>query len=550
MMVIKNIFFLLIFCLSTLSVASANNLKLSNLDEVSSDTAAGTITFSFNLNQDNSWKNQTNYDAVWVFMKYSTDGGATWKHASMAGSGLNPAGYSVPTQFESQFEFLVPADQKGFFLQRSGFGTGNIALSNVQFVWNYALDGLSASVAQAANTLHTIYGIEMVYIPQGAFYAGDGSSNSSNEFAFTQGSAVNTPWYIQNENAIQTTNAASGSYYYQSTAATGDEYPSGASFIIPASYPKGFGAFYLMKYQLTEGQWVSFFNTLPASAKPYRDITSGNAKIGGKNSQGVVNRNTISWNSAIATSQATTLRPSRPISFVSWPDVAAYAEWAALRPITELEYEKAARGADNPATPGEYVWGTTSLTAPNPGDINPNADENGAEVLSSAANINSGSVAWSSGDGRSSGIAAGQAGPLRVGIFAASVANSTNPRQSSGAGFYGNMELSGNLAEPVVTVGRPEGLNFHGSNGTGNLTSLGFATNIDWPGMDANNSNGVDGTVGIGYRGGDFQSTNPIVYATSARTYAVKDPDSQNCAERYDANCGVFQGGRLGRSAS
>ncbi len=181
-----------------------------------------------------------------------------------------------------------------------------------------------------------------------------------------------------------------------------------------------------------------------------------------------------------------TLRPSRPVSYVSWPDVAAYAEWAALRPITELEYEKAARGADNPPTPGEFVWGTTSFTAPSPGDIIPNTDENGAETLSDTANINSNALAWSSGDGRSGGIAAGQTGPLRVGIFAASVANSTNPRVSSGAGFYGNMELSGNLAEPVVTVGRPEGLHFQGTDGTGDLTSLGFATNTDWPGMDPN----------------------------------------------------------------
>src|SRR5471030_2898079 len=134
MMVIKNILFCIIFCLTTLSVAWASNLQLSNLDEVSANTAAGTITFSFNVTQDNSWRNQTNYDAVWVFMKYSTDGGATWKHASMAGSGINPAGFSVPTEFQSQFELMVPSDQKGFFLQRSGQAAGNINLTNVQFV--------------------------------------------------------------------------------------------------------------------------------------------------------------------------------------------------------------------------------------------------------------------------------------------------------------------------------------------------------------------------------------------------------------------------------
>jgi len=532
------------------SSAWANNLQLSGLDEASVNTAANTITFSFNLTQDNSWRNGTNYDAVWVFMKYSTDGGATWHHASMAGSGVNPAGFSIPTQDQGQFEIFVPSDEKGLFVQRSGQATGSINLTGIQFVWNYALDGVSQAVAQAPNTLHKIFGIEMVYIPQGAFYAGDGSASGSSEFAFTQGSSVTVPWYIQNENAIQTTSNTSGSYYYQSTGARGDEYPSGYSFLITSAFPKGYNAFYLMKYQITEGQWVAFFNTLPVAARPYRDITSSGTHAGGKGSEGVVNRNTISWNAAIPASQAMTLRPARPVSFVSWPDVAAYAEWAALRPMSELEYEKAARGADNSPTPGEYVWGTTSLTSPTAGDITPNADENGAETLNDTANINSGSVAWTSGDGRSGGIAQGQSGPVRVGIFAASVATSTNLRASSGAGFYGNMELSGNLAEPVVTVGRPEGLNFQGSNGTGNLTPQGFATNADWPGMDANNSLGVDSTIGIGYRGGDFQSPNSIVYATSARTYAAKDPDSQGCMQRYDPSCGVFQGGRLARTAS
>jgi hypothetical protein len=543
--------FILLVLFAIVPVASwASNLQLSGLDEVSANPAAGTITFSFNLTQDNSWRNATNYDAVWVFMKYSTDGGATWHHASMAGSGHNPSGFAIPTQFESQFEIFVPNDQKGFFVQRSGQATGNIALNGVQFVWNYGLDGLTTAVAKAANTLHTIYGIEMVYIPQGSFYAGDGSPSASGEFAFTQGSTVTTPWYIQNESAIQTTGNASGTYYYQNTGAKGDEFPTGSAFLIPSSFPKGYGAFYLMKYELTEGQWVAFFNTLSPTAKPYRDITSGNAHTGGKNSQSVVNRNTIAWNSAIPSSPATTLRPARPISYVSWPDVAAYAEWAALRPITELEFEKAARGVDNPATPSEFAWGSTSATAPNAGDIAPGGDENGAETLGDTANINSNSISWTSGDGRAGGIAAGQGGPLRVGIFAASTTNSSNPRVSAGAGFYGNMELSGNLAEPVVTVGRPEGLNFKGTNGTGTLTSFGFATNTDWPGIDPSPANGIDGTLGIGYRGGDFQSPASVIYATSARTYAVKDPDSQGCLQRYDAGCGVFQGGRLGRNAA
>ncbi len=544
MMVIKmmrKIILNTVFLLLLAPAAWANNLQLNNLNVVSTNTASNTMTFTVDVTQDNGWRNTTNHDAAWVFMKYSTDGGITWKHASMAATGTNPAGFSAPTNFE----IVVPADQKGFFLQRSSFGSGAVAASGVQFVWNYAQDGLSTAVAQAANTVHKIFGLEMVYVPQGAYYAGDG--NSASEYRFKQGSADNDPWYVQGESAITTTNGAADGYYYQSTGAAGEN-NSGDQFIISASYPKGYKAFYLMKYELTEGQWVGFFNTLSNAAKLNRDITSIN--LGGKNSDAIVKRNTIAWDSSNPSSKATTLRSSRPVSFVSWPDVAAYAAWAGLRPMTELEYEKSARGKDIVPVADEFSWGSASYTAPSAGDIYPDATEDGSEVINSTANINRNSLSWNSGDGRISGIAASQGGPLRGGIFAATASN----RISAGAGYYGNMELSGNLAEPVVTLGRPEGRQFLASEGSGELTSIsgyeGYASNIDWPGVDISNPNrGVIGTVGVGYRGGDFQSSNIRAFQLSSRTFAAKDPDSLGYYQRYDANLGVYQGGRLAKTA-
>ncbi len=78
----------------------------------------------------------------------------------------------------------------------------------------------------------------------------------------------------------------------------------------------------------------------------------------------------------------------------------------------------------------------------------------------------------------------------------------------------------------------------------------GNATNLDWPGIDALDSDrGVTGTLGSGYRGGDFQSSNIRYLQISTRTFAAKDPDSLGAAERYDPSFGIFQGGRLGRTA-
>lgn len=523
-------------------LAFANNLQLNNLNVVSTDTASNTMSFTFDMAQDNSWRNTTNHDAAWIFMKYSTDGGVTWRHATMASNGTNPSGFSTP----ADFEIIVPNDQKGFFLQRTSFGAGSISAAGVQFVWNYAQDGLSDAVAQAANTVTKVFGLEMVYIPQGAFYAGDG--NSSSDYRFKQGSADNDPWYISSDNPITTTSSAADGFYYTSTGANGEN-NSGDAFLVPASFPKGYQAFYLMKYELTEGEWVGFFNTLTTAQKSKRDITA--AALGGKNSDGVTSRNTVSWDSSHPTYNAKTTRPSRPVSYIGWPDVAAYADWAGLRPLTELEYEKAARGKDISPVADELAWGDASYQVPAVGEITPaNADEDGGEsILNSASNLNRNALGWTSGDGRAGGPADNQKGPLRAGIFA----DSSDNRNTSGSGYYGNLELSGNLAEPVVTVGRAQGRQFLGTNGDGELTTTsgyeGNATNADWPGVNSNLMYGVDGTVGIGYKGGDYASGSIRHFQVSSRNFAVKDPDSQGFFQRYDANYGVVPGARLARTA-
>jgi len=533
----------LVFAISlTVKNAAANNLAITNFEVSSTSAASNQITFTCDISWDNSWRNTTNYDAVWVFMKYSTDAGATWAHASMATSGTNPSGFSSP----SGFEIVVPADEKGLFLQKADLNSGSANAQSVQFVWDYAQDGLSDDTALAANTITKIFGVEMVYIPQGAFYAGDG--NSSSDYRFVQGSADTDPWYIQSESAITTTNSAGDGYYYQNSGATGES-STGSVFLIPSSYPKGHSAFYLMKYELTEGQWVSFFNTLSSAAKANRDITS--ATQGGKNSDGVVNRNTISWDSSNPSSEVTTSRSDRPVSYISWLDLASYADWAGLRPITEFEFEKAARGKDITPVADEYAWGSTSYNNGLAGEIIPDSDEDGTEQISDgAANLNRNTLSWTSGDGRAGGAAEAQKGPLRAGIFA----HSSTSRSSSGAGYYGNLELSGNLHEMVVTVGRTQGRQFLGTHGDGALATLsgyeGNATNTDWPGINTiDSARGVTGTVGSGFRGGDFQSSSMRHFQISTRTYAAKDPDSESLSQRYDATLGIFQGGRLGRTA-
>ena len=184
---VKKLFLTMMLYFGAIPIVFANNLNITNLNVASVDTASGTITFTCDVVQDNSWRSNINNDAVWMFMKYSTDAGQTWNHASMFGYGTNPSGFAAG----NNFALVVPTDEKGFFLQRTDYGTGTITVKGLKFVWNYAQDGVTASVAQAANTIHKIFGVEMVYIPQGAFYAGDG--NSSSDYRFKAGSSDNNP---------------------------------------------------------------------------------------------------------------------------------------------------------------------------------------------------------------------------------------------------------------------------------------------------------------------------------------------------------------------
>jgi len=253
---------------------------------------------------------------------------------------------------------------------------------------------------------------------------------------------------------------------------------------------------------------VSFFNTLDQDQKISRDITSAT----GKNSDGTVNRNTISWTSGSADS----LRTDRAVNYLSWMDGCAIADWAGLRPMTELEFEKAARGIGVSAASGEYVWGNTTLAAA----AAISGAENGTETVSTEdANAHYGNASLSGGDGSQ--------GPLRAGIFA----KSDTTRTQAGAGFYGVMELAGNIAEHVVSVGNTAGRLFQGTHGDGELSDAsnyeGNATNTDWPGADAVADRGVTGASGSGLRGGSWADADTKL-RTSDRSGASTNDSSRS----------------------
>lgn len=81
-------------------------------------------------------------------------------------------------------------------------------------------------------------------------------------------------------------------------------------------------------------------------------------------------------------------------------------------------------------------------------------------------------------------------GPFRVGSFA----DAPSTRTNAGAGYYGALDLSGNLWERPVTLGNDTGRGFTGTHGDGVLSADGFATNSDWPGYDGDDVTGAEGS--------------------------------------------------------
>jgi formylglycine-generating enzyme required for sulfatase activity len=421
--------------------ALANNIAVTNVTIL--NAANGVADIRFDLSWDNSWHsswpeyggalNMTNWDAAWVFVKFRCAGGH-WQHAILNASGHVATG---GTQIDPGTNML--GQPVGAFVHRAAGGNGMLNCPQMSLKWNYAATGLGGTNAVDVS----VQAIEMVYIPQGAFYAGSGGTES---YAFYAGTNTLQPYQITNEAAI--TVGTNGLNY----SGPGDQQGP-----IPAAYPKGYNAFYTMKYEISQGQYADFLN--------FTD--SGMAATRFMNNYGD-SRNTISQNGLVYSADA----PDRACNYLNWSDLTTYLKWAALRPMDELEFEKASRGPVYPV-PNEYPWGDT-LMSPMTGCNG--VDGSGTETATPTnANAN---------------VSGPVGGPVRVGIFA----TATSARHDAGAGYYGVMNLADNVSEFVVNTSDTTGRAFINEPGDGNEWTLAST----WP----NNSNGS----GEGLRGGYFSS--------------------------------------------
>lgn len=415
------------------------------------------VAWDFSWNKPNEIPN--NHDAAWVFAKFKDESGfwhPLFFDANNSWSGL--AGSLIAESKEGQ----------GLIIKRSTIGVGNVN------------DFFYLPLAIPVNAVELqLFAIEMVYVPTGAFYVGDAMSQKHFFDASTQ-----QPFKINNEDDIPV-DSVSGLWATESAVSAN----------IPSNFPKGYQGFYAMKYEISQDQYVAFLNTLTINQQQNRvksSLSSQSGTFAFFSGTNVFNRNgiiiqqqgnffnqtpaifAIDGNNNGVYFEATD-GATRACNFLNYQDVLAYLDWAGLRPLTEFEFEKMARGSIYPIK-HEFAWGTPYVidanTLINDGAINEGVQETGND---SAGLASHGYI--------------GVSGGLRNGFAAKQNTNRVN----AGASYYGVMELSGNLWEYVVKA-MDKGLVFSGNNGDGQLDADGNANQINWE------------INGGGFRGGAWNS--------------------------------------------
>lgn len=389
----------------------------------------------FTLTWNNAWRNARNHDAAWVFSKFNR-GLNGYVHGYLHTNGHQ----IIETSKGAALEIEVPEDGVGAFIRLK-----NNYIGNIKTIIRLRIDASKFGNFNPRSAAFHVFGIEMVYIPAGGFTLGDPDARAQAYGAMylsdNEGNAVGL-FEINSEKQVIEVGPTTGNLYYKAP----EGYEGDQTGTIPADFPKGVMPFYIMKYEPTQVQYADFLNSLSSDQSQHR------ANFGGKDYY--QKRGTIKVENGKYIAGA----PGRPCNFMSWDDGMAYADWAGLRPMTEFEFTKAARGPGKPIA-GEYPWNTDSKLK-----VQRTYDQEGNFIMLNG---------WTEDQ------------------------LSDETKAYFGASYYWVMDLAGSTWERVISIGHPKGRAFIGSHGDGRLSYYGFATNEDWPA-------GLTETGGFGFRGGGY----------------------------------------------
>lgn len=455
---------MLLVLLTAALFSNANNIRI-GIGAYNPTTKVLSLTLAW----DNSWHDGsgTFRDAAWIFIKYKDVTNAEWQHAILSTPTAIPitdtlSGQGVRFEAYGKNPSTAPAGSRGWIIRRGKNASGSLTAPAFAGVYNVAMNVNVTLQFPTGVTLvnpeFRAYALEMVDIPTGGFYLGDGTTTS--EFSTTVGTTSAPPVYVSSEALLN-------------CAQTG--VPSSVAVSFPAAYPKGTTEFCQMKYELSREGYTEFLNTLTRQQQNYYDwsgslsgmsdfdnLQSATLNLTQERGLGIdVTATDLSSPLVFSCDANNNNVPNElndgqnlPVTFIAPEYGLAYLDWAGLRPMSKLEYEKSCRGPLVPVA-NEYAWGSTIKT-----DIQSSAAVNDA-------------------NGPSESYTANYNGPYingftrRCGIFAK---NTGSNRLNTGGTYYGAMEMTGNAAEIVVTD-----LNYTGVNGDGLLSANGYYDVTQWP---------------------------------------------------------------------
>ena len=350
----RNMLILTVALLSA-NLVRADAPRISNIKVTPRD--AKTAQVGFDLSWPNAVRHGLNHAALWVFFKVRVEGQAEWRHLRLvADKVLNPAGYGQGSGVP--LDFVVPDGKDGFtglFLRRTRDCKGTLTASNLTMVVEWGTpprhpEASSGIKLPTRDTRHPtpdtleVRAIEMAYVPEGPFYVGWAKVNhelanrlcayGSREMTrheqymraeFCDFIDNTRPYRISGPGPIPT-----GRQPGKLWAATGLTPEDGGE--ISAAFPNGYRAFYCMRKRILAGQYADFLNTLTDAQAKKRYYPEGHGPE-------------IKRSGEPPNYTYTAAAPDALCPFLSWADGMAFAAWAGLRPMTELEYEKAGRFA-------------------------------------------------------------------------------------------------------------------------------------------------------------------------------------------------------------
>ena len=440
----------LTLCLFVQFNANGNNVEITNItyDEINN-------ALNFNISWDNGFYVNSDWsDHIYIFAKYRNANANSWERVL-----FEPSGHT-----DDQPDMLFSMAPNSPMID----GKRLAVMAGHQGAFTSGTQGgnCTAYLADNIDFFHPsfkVFGIEMIQISNvgNDYYLGDGTS----ENRWHKGDDT-TQTYFWEQVSLSTATVGNGPDDINTTHPNGIPVTTIPSHVFRP--PNN-----IMKYEISQIQYVEFLNSLNRAAQNNRVATD----ISGTSITDVYvftetptvasfTRNGIRCDATLPNGGPITFYcdyngngiPNEyddgqniAINYLSGEDLFAYLDWAGLLPINELEYEQICRGSFS-SVPNEYAWGTSGYTN---AFINSGPTAGSAEEYLNGTPINGPMVSSQQ--------------PGRCGIAATATTN----RVTSGASAYGIMDLSGNVAELVVSLNTVEAFNSNMTFGDGEIDNFG-----------------------------------------------------------------------------